>query len=326
MLLPVALPSLPPELLALGTAVCTGLAGVLTAEVSGRISVWTITRWVMLVSTALMVVLATLTDGWVTLTDDSIRNLALSGAFSTLIAGPAYYGSINLLGARRSALVFSLYAPFGAVLGYVMLGEEIAPRGIAGIALVLAGIALAVLFGSARPDDDHGKGRRSATAAPAETVEDGAAMAWWTSPLVLGLACGLIAALGQAAGNLAARPAMANGADPFAAMAIRGGLSSAVFVLLSLTGIERRGGPYKKSWRAFAIVALASIIGMGIGMTMLMAAFAEGDLGLMSTLAATTPIAVLPMLWLRTGHAPSWRAWAGALLAVAGSALIFGAV
>jgi hypothetical protein len=35
-----------------------------------------------------------------------------------------------------------------------------------------------------------------------------------------------------------------------------------------------------------------------------------------------TPILILPMVWFRSGIAPNAQAWLGAILAVAGTALI----
>ena len=42
-----------------------------------------------------------------------------------------------------------------------------------------------------------------------------------------------------------------------------------------------------------------------------------------STLSATSPAIILPMIWARTGERPAAGAWAGAALVVAGMALIF---
>jgi uncharacterized membrane protein len=44
---------------------------------------------------------------------------------------------------------------------------------------------------------------------------------------------------------------------------------------------------------------------------------------LVATLSATSPVIILPLLWLRTGQRPRALAWAGAATAVAGLALIF---
>ncbi|MBY0444461.1 MAG: efflux RND transporter permease subunit, partial [Burkholderiales bacterium] len=45
--------------------------------------------------------------------------------------------------------------------------------------------------------------------------------------------------------------------------------------------------------------------------------------GIIATLSATSPVIILPLLWLRTGQRPSGKSWAGAGLAVIGLALIF---
>jgi drug/metabolite transporter (DMT)-like permease len=42
-----------------------------------------------------------------------------------------------------------------------------------------------------------------------------------------------------------------------------------------------------------------------------------------ATLPATSPVIILPLLWLRTGQRPSAKSWLGAGLAVVGLALIF---
>jgi drug/metabolite transporter (DMT)-like permease len=57
-------------------------------------------------------------------------------------------------------------------------------------------------------------------------------------------------------------------------------------------------------------------------MSPMMAALAHGNVGTVSTLSSMTPVVILPMVWLRGGIAPPPRAWAGAFLAVAGTALI----
>lgn len=57
-------------------------------------------------------------------------------------------------------------------------------------------------------------------------------------------------------------------------------------------------------------------------MTLLLYALSGGKAGIGSTLSATSPVILLPMLWARTGERPAAGAWAGAALVVAGMALI----
>ncbi len=54
-----------------------------------------------------------------------------------------------------------------------------------------------------------------------------------------------------------------------------------------------------------------------------MAALSSTQAGIAATLSSTTPVVILPMLWLRTGRPASRRARIGALLAVAGAFVLF---
>jgi drug/metabolite transporter (DMT)-like permease len=69
--------------------------------------------------------------------------------------------------------------------------------------------------------------------------------------------------------------------------------------------------------------ALTAFLGLGVGMTLLLFALAGWKVGIVSTLSATSPVLILPLLWLRTGQRPAAGAWAGAALVVVGMALIF---
>ena len=90
--------------------------------------------------------------------------------------------------------------------------------------------------------------------------------------------------------------------------------------LLPFAGL-RRARPL--SPRVAAMTALTAFLGLGVGMTLLLYALAGGKVGIVSTLSATSPVLILPLLWLRTGQRPGGGAWAGAALVVAGMALIF---
>jgi drug/metabolite transporter (DMT)-like permease len=59
-----------------------------------------------------------------------------------------------------------------------------------------------------------------------------------------------------------------------------------------------------------------------MGMTLMLFALSGGETGIVSTISATTPVIILPMLWLRTGQKPNTGAWLGAIFVVAGLALI----
>ena len=71
------------------------------------------------------------------------------------------------------------------------------------------------------------------------------------------------------------------------------------------------------------LTAVTAVIGLLLGMTLFLYALEGSKTGIIATLSATSPVMILPLLWLRTGQRPTAVSFAGAMLAVAGLALIF---
>ncbi|MDX1739419.1 MAG: DMT family transporter, partial [Alphaproteobacteria bacterium] len=95
--------------------------------------------------------------------------------------------------------------------------------------------------------------------------------------------------------------------------------------LMLLTPMKRFRAQTKLDGRLAWIVIVSGILGMGLGMTFLMIALQHGDSGVVATLAATSPVIMLPLIWIRTREMPSLTAWGGALLVVVGTGLIVNA-
>ena len=66
----------------------------------------------------------------------------------------------------------------------------------------------------------------------------------------------------------------------------------------------------------------SGFLAMGIGMTLLLYGLALGDAGVVSTLAATQSVLILPLLWVSTGNRPPFMAWVSAVVTLIGIALI----
>jgi drug/metabolite transporter (DMT)-like permease len=211
-----------------------------------------------------------------------------------------------------TALLFALTSPFSLVLGYLVLGERIDLRQGLGVILILAGILVAIAVRRRRP-------------APMIPLSDGEPIeAPAPEPMHLsavGIALGVITALGQAFGTLFARPAMASGIEPFAAMAVRAGVGLICFwALLLVPAVRRRKSTFRMA--DLGLATASAFFGTGLGMSLLLGALKAGDVGIVSTLASMTPIVILPMVWLRSGRMPHGLAWGGAGLAIIGTALI----
>lgn len=284
-------------LLSLGAAVTFSLSAMAVSAVAGRVGVWQLGRWQMGIAFALTAVCATFVGGWATVQPWQFGMLAASAATGIMLATTTYLAAIHAAGPRVTALLFALASPFAVLEGWLFLDERLGMVQLSGIGLILFGIVLAILAeNDPHPEDAPRK------------------------PLWMGVALGVVTAIGQATGSLLARPAMEAGVEPFTAMAIRSGLGGVFFVALMVFPFARASRfPARQDLRN---VALSAFFGMFLGMCLMMAALASGDVGIVSTLTSTTPILILPMLWFTTRRAPGLPAWIGAGLAVVGTALI----
>lgn len=289
-----------PVLLALAAPFGIAAGGMFLAEVAGKVPVLSITLWRSAIPLLPLAAIAVITGGWLRLEPSQLLPLVLSGLVGVVVADAAFNSSIYAIGARLGTLVFSLNAPFAAAIGLVFLGETVSAGAMFGIALVLVGIALAVLFRPRAPGQDSPpSGRR----------------------LAAGIGLGILAAGAQATSAALGRPAMADGVDPFVAMSVR--LFTGAAALLCLRAALPAlfaGAPIRG--RDARMCTLAAVIGIGFGVTCVFAALAEGSVAMVVTLASLTPVAVLPFVWLRWRRRPGWGAWAGAAIAFAGCALI----
>ncbi|KQV33584.1 MULTISPECIES: DMT family transporter [unclassified Rhizobium] len=291
------------ELAALGAATCWALTGLISAIPAGHLGAPAFNRLRQIFVSALLLIYALATGTWRELNLDNAGPLLLSGLIGIFIGDTLLFSTLNRLGPRRSGILFALNAPIAALLGWLVLGEDLPTSAIAGIALTAGGVLLAIVFGKRR-----------------------AQMHEWEKikgPLAVGVLLGLGAATGQAVGAILARPVMETGIDPIVASLLRVGIAACcltAFMQLPIPSIKPRGPLTPKI--AF-MTGLTGFLGLGVGMTLLLFALSGGKVGIVSTLSATSPVMILPMLWLRTGERPAAGAWAGALLVVIGMGLIF---
>lgn len=289
------------ELAALGTATCWATTGLIAADAVRVLGPF----WFNLIRqgfvTVLLAVILTGTGGWHGLDGASVLVLAASGIIGILLGDTFNFAAVGRLGPRRAGAIFALNAPMAAILGWALLGETLPAQAAFGIAVTVAGVAVAIL------------GRPRSGAHRLELMQGGFA---------LGVAFGLLAALGQAAGSLMARPLMTAGLDPYLASLFRvgaSGLAMGVIATLPMAPPLRRPVPRL----TLGLTAATAVIGLMIGMTLFLYALQGSQTGIIATLSATSPVIILPLLWLRTGQRPSAMSFAGALMAVIGLALIF---
>jgi len=291
------------ELAAVGAATCWALTELMSAGPAGYLGALVFNRTRQLLVAFLLGLYVLASGTWRELQPEVLWPLLLSGFIGIFVGDTLLFSCLNRLGPRRSGILFALNAPIAALLGWAVLGEQLSGTAVAGIGLTVCGVLLAILFG-----------KRKVQPHEWETVK---------GPLWLGVFVGLLAALSQAIGSLIARPVMATGIDPLVASMLRVAVAALCLTALTQLPMEavRPKGLLTKS--VFLQTAMTGIIALALGMTLLLFALSGGEVGIVSTLSATTPVIILPMLWLKTRELPAPAAWAGAALVVAGMALIF---
>jgi drug/metabolite transporter (DMT)-like permease len=297
-------PTLPiHEMAAIGAATCWALTGLIASVPAGHLGALVFNRLRQVFGTLFLAVYVLATGVWHSLPWEGVPFLVLSGLFGIFVGDSLLFTALNRLGPRRAGILFAFSAPMAAVLGWAVLGERLSWIAVSGIAVTAAGIVLAILFG-----------HRGRAAVGLEAIK---------GSLAAGVAIGLGAALGQAFGIIIARPLMTSGIDPFLASLVRVGVAAACLSVLLQLPIESVKAKSPLTWKIAGYTATVGFLGLGVGMTLLLFALSGGKTGIISTLSSTTPVIILPLLWLKTGQRPAAGAWAGAGLVVIGMALLF---
>lgn len=289
------------ELAALGTATCWATTGLIAADAVRALGPFWFNLLRQCFVTLLLALILTATGGWHGIDAMTAAVLGLSGIIGILLGDTFNFAAVGRLGPRRAGAIFALNAPMAAIMGWAFLDEALPLQAIVGIVATAGGVALAIL------------GRTRADAHRLERLQGG---------LMIGVLLGLCAAAGQAAGSLIARPVMAAGLDPWLASLFRVGASGlAMGLIASLPFAPARPTPISRL--TLGLTAATAIIGLLLGMTLFLFALQGGETGIIATLSATSPVIILPLLWLRTGQRPKGLSVLGACLAVLGLGLIF---
>lgn len=291
------------ELSSLAAALCWSFGGLLATHPARVLGAVTFNRLRMILVFFMLAAMALVTGGWWALTMDHSAILMASAIIGIFIGDTCFYASLRRLGPRRTGILFATNAPITVIMGYFILHERLPAGTNLGCVLIMVGVLMAVFFGTTSAQRHHFEEVRG--------------------PLMVGVGLGVFAALCQATSIIIVRPVLASGVDAVAASALRVGTAA-----LALTGtllIQSRTvrPPAQLTLRLLGQVALSGLVGMALGMTFLLYALAHGPAGLVSTLSATSPILILPVLWGATHERPALGAWFGAILAVVGVACIF---
>ncbi len=242
--------------------------------------------------------------------------LALSGVIGLTIGDQALFTAFVDIGPRLSALIMTTSPLFAAIFGWVFLGESLHGLALTGMALTLGGVAWVV---AERPPTVIG-----------ETMPHRAR----------GIFLALVGAACQAGGLLLSKQGMGHGwleegqrMSPQAATLIRmtfAGLGTLPIILYCWRrGVGGASGGAVRWWSSPTVRAgigftcCGAVAGPFLGVWMSLVASDRAPLGIAQTLCSLTPIFLLPATAMIHKERITARAVLGALIAVAGSALLF---
>lgn len=234
--------------------------------------------------------------------------LGLSGVIGLTIGDQVALAAFMRIGTRRTLLLMTSAPLMAGALGWWFLHETLAPLGLLGMLATVGGVAWTIL-------ERRGDGLTRAN-------------------LVQGTLLAVCAALCQAVGLLLSKLGMGHGwlaADqhlhPQAAALVRMTFACAALVPLLGAYALRRGSriSVRVPGRGLGVLCAVgvAIFGPFLGMWMSLVASDRAPLGVAQTLSSLAPVLILPLArWVHREQITP-RAVAGALLAVAGIAILF---
>ena len=292
------------EIAALSTVLCWAI-GTLSFEAAGRRigstplnfirlgMAWVILAiWGLVSSRYMMVPLSASGEEWLW--------LGMSGLVGFFLGDLCLFRALILIGPRLCSLVFTLAPLMTALLGWMILGEGLTPLNGLGMALTLAGVGWVVAERRVHASVKH-----------------------W-HPSAWGISLAVLGALGQALGMVLAKKVIDQDTDPIMVTHIRitAALPAFAIMFLLLRWYPRvvKG---LKNRRAMAQMTLGAFVGPVLGVSLLMFSMQYLTAAVSQTFVAALPIVILPFVIVIHKERVSIRAALGAVVAVAGVAILF---
>jgi drug/metabolite transporter (DMT)-like permease len=290
------------ELAALGTALLWSITSVLFTLAGRRIPPTTLN----LLRTGLAAIFLTSTLFLLTghpwpqdAPPARVLDLVLSGLIGLALGDNFLFHGYQWIGPRLTSLLMTLVPPISATIAWVHLHERLDPPALLGMAMVLGGVAWVVA-------ERHPE---AATIAPSRHR-------------ALGVLCGIGGAMCQSVGAIFAKRGM-TAIDPLPATLIRMVSAFAALAVVFLVLGKAPATPSRiRSRPALGLTLIASLLGPYLGVWFSLVALHYTKAGIALTLMAMSPIFVIPISRRVLGEHASRRAFAGAILAVTGVALL----
>lgn len=224
--------------------------------------------------------------------------LGLSGVVGFILGDYFLFASYPIIGSRMAMLMMTLAPPIAAFFGWIALGETMSLITIAGMLLVISGIAIAIW---SKPNGEKRKLKFP----------------------IRGLIYALIGALGQGGGIVLSKYGMGE-YNAFAATQIRVIISILGFVII-ISFLKRWKNVRNKFTNKIALrgIVVGSIFGPFLGVSFSLLAVQNTSTGIASTIMAIVPVLIIIPSIVLFKQKVSLAEILGAFLSVIGVALFF---
>ena len=268
------------ELAGLGTALCWAGSSLLFTRAGRKVGTLPLNVLRMAIALALAAIVGLALRGRLLPTDAGPEQwwwLGLSGFVGYFLGDLCQFRAFVELGARLTLLLMALAPPLTALIGWGLLGEELTPLALLGMALTLVGVAWVL-------------SERTATPAAAGPTR-----------LLRGVMLGVGGALGQAVGLVLSKRGMI-GYEPFAGAQIRMIVGLACFVALATAvGAWPRVRAAAHDREALRWTASGAALGPLLGVALALFALQHTAAGVAASLLSTSPIFVIPLAaWIES--------------------------
>ena len=291
------------ELAAFGTAICWTVSSMFFERATKRVGVLAVNFYMLVFAFGFLVVAGAASRGMplpLDATRDAWIFLSLSGLVGFVISDIFLFTAYKTIGSRITLLFVALSPPMTAALGFLFLGETMRPLAIVGMGLVVVGIVIAVL------------GRRDQAARTVMSRDD-----------KRGYVFALFSAIGQSVGMILTKRGIGD-YDALSATQIRVLVGVVGFAVASV--LAERGRNLKAAVRdapGMKSTFSGAIFGPFLGVVLSLYAVQQTNAGVVSTLMALSPVLIIPPAILVLKQKVRFPEIAGAVIAVAGSAIFF---
>lgn len=290
------------EIAALSTAVSWTITGLAFESAGKRVGSLALNFITLIFGFSFLSIFTYFTRGYLFPVDATLYNwtwLGISGFIGFFLGDLFLFQSYIEIGTRISLLILASSPPLTALLGFIFLDENVSLLSIFGMLVTFLGISIVIL--------SKESGQRK----------------FKLNHSIKGIFFAFLGALGQSIGTILSKVGMGS-YNPFAATQIRviAGFVSLFILFLYLNKWKDLKEAIKDK-KAIAIIALGSIFGSFLGVSLQLFSLQYIPAGVTATITSITPVIIIPFSIIIFKEKIKVKEIFGAILSVVGVAILF---